>query len=112
MHPPTMVAVLVPRLPWYLTPSAATYGNQPTFCATVVCGGARSGAPWQPLSEIYVTTCRQKLWVVVMWVLRGKLASKHALSDHGGRLPSCHLGSLHAKSAASTRPPIRDIMAA
>jgi hypothetical protein len=42
--------------------------------------------------------------------LLGKLASKHAPSDHGGRLPSRHLGSLHAESVASLRPPIRDIM--
>jgi hypothetical protein len=31
-------------------------------------------------------------------------------SNHGGPLPSRHLGSLHAKSAASSRPPIWIIM--
>jgi hypothetical protein len=47
----------------------------------------------------------------VMCVLLGKLASKHTPSDHGGRLPSRRLRSLHAESVASLRPPIRDIMA-
>jgi len=55
---------------------------------------------------------QQMLWVVVKCVLLGKLASKHASSDHGRRLPSRHLGSLHAKPVTSWRPPIRDIMAA
>jgi hypothetical protein len=44
MHPPTMAASVVPRPPWCLTPGAATYDNQPIFCATVACGGAGSGA--------------------------------------------------------------------
>ena len=67
----------------------------------------------RPLSDIYITMCRQKLWVVVMCVLLGKLASEHAPSDHGGRLPSRRLGSLHADElVASLRPPIRYIMAA
>ena len=43
---------------------------------------------------------------------RGKLASEHAPSDHGGQLPSRHLSSLHAKMVASSRQPIRDIMVA
>ena len=42
----------------------------------------------------------------------GKLASKHTPSDHVGWLPSRSLGSLHTESFASSRPPIRDIMAA
>jgi hypothetical protein len=107
-----MVAAVVPRPPWCLTPGAAAYDNQPTLWATVLCGGAGIGAPWRPLSEIYVTTCRWTLWVVVTCVLLGKLASEHAPSDHGGRLPSRRLGSLHAESVASLHPPIRDIMAA
>ena len=42
-----------------------------------------------------------------------KLASEHTpASDHGSRLPSRRLGSLHSKSVASSRPPIRNIMAA
>ena len=41
-----------------------------------------------------------------------KLASEHTPSDHGSRLPSRRLGSLHSKSVASSRPPIRNIMAA
>jgi len=61
--------------------------------------------------NIYVTTCQQTLWVVVACVLLGKLASKHAPSNHGGRLPSRRLGSLHAESVASLRPPIQDVMA-
>jgi hypothetical protein len=59
-----------------------------------------------------VGRCRQTLWVVVTYVLLGKLASEHTPSDHGGRLPSHSLGSLHAKSVTSSRPPFRDIMAA
>jgi len=69
MPPSTMAAAVVPRPPWCLTPGAAAYDNQPTLWATVVCGGAGSGAPWWPLSAIYVTTCRQMLWVVVTCVL-------------------------------------------
>jgi hypothetical protein len=42
----------------------------------------------------------------------GKLASEHTPSDHGSRLPSRCLNSLHSKSVASSRPPIRNIMAA
>ena len=45
--------------------------------------------------NIYVTT-QQTLWVIVACVLLGKLASKHAPSNHGGRLPSRRLGSLDA----------------
>jgi hypothetical protein len=52
------------------------------------------------------------VWVVVTCVLQGKLPSEHEPSNHGGRLPSRRLGSLHAESVASSRPPIRDIMAA
>ena len=97
MHPPTMAAAVFPRPTWCLTPGAAAYDNQPTLWATVLCGSAGIGAPWQPLSAIYVTTCRYMLWVVVTYcVLLCKLASKHAPSDHGGRLPSHRLGSLHA----------------
>jgi len=44
--------------------------------------------------------------------LLGKLASEHTPSDHGGRLPSRRLCSLHAELVASSRPPIRNIMAA
>jgi hypothetical protein len=112
MHPPTMVAAIVPRPPWCLTPGAAAYDNQPTLWATVVCGGTGSGAPWRPLLAIYLTTCQQTLWVVVTCGLLGKLASKHAPSDHNGRLPSRRLSSLYAKSVTSLCPPIRDIMAA
>jgi hypothetical protein len=50
--------------------------------------------------------CRQTLWVVVTCVLLGKLASKHTTSDHGGRLPSHRLSSLHAESVDSSRPPL------
>ncbi len=32
-----MVAAVVPRPPWCLTPVAAIYDNQPTFWVTVVC---------------------------------------------------------------------------
>ena len=70
MHPPTMAAAVVPRPPWCLTPGSAAHDNQPTFWATVVCGGAGSGTPWRPLSAIYVTTCRRTLWGVVGCVLR------------------------------------------
>ena len=49
---------------------------------------------------------------VVTCVLLGKLASKHTPSDHGGRLLSRRLGSLHAESVASSCPPIWNIMAA
>ena len=42
----------------------------------------------------------------------GKLANEHAPSDHGGRLPSRRLGSLHAELVASSSPPIWNIMAA
>ena len=41
----------------------------------------------------------------------GKLASKHAPTNHGGWLPSRRLGNLHAKLVTSSRPPIRYIMA-
>ena len=39
------------------------------------------------------------MWVVVIvtCVLLSKLASKHATSDHGSRLPSRRLGSLHSQ---------------
>ncbi len=50
--------------------------------------------------------------IVVTCVLLGKLASKHTPSDHGSRLPSRRLGSLHSKSIASSHPPIWNIMAA
>jgi hypothetical protein len=50
--------------------------------------------------------------VVVSVFLLGKLASKHAPPDHGGWLPSHHLGSLHTKLVASLRLLIWDIMAA
>ena len=53
MHPPTMVAAAVSRPPWYLTPCAATNDNHPTYWVTVLCGGAGSGAPWQPLLAIF-----------------------------------------------------------
>ena len=43
---------------------------------------------------------------------RGKLASEHAPSDHGGQLPSRHLSSLHTESVGSSHPPIQDIMKA
>ncbi len=49
---------------------------------------------------------------VVTCVFLGKLASEHTPSDHGGRLLSCRLCSLHAESVASSRPPIQNIMAA
>jgi len=101
-----MAAAVILHLPWCLTPGAAAYDNQPILWVTHVCGNAGSGAPWWPLSAIYVTTCQQTLWVVVTCVLLGKLASKHAPSDHGGRQPSRRLGSLHAKSVASLHPPI------
>jgi hypothetical protein len=67
MHAPTMAADVTPRPQWCLTPGAATYNNQPTFWVTVVCGGAGAGggAPWRPLSAIYVMPCRHILWVVV-----------------------------------------------
>jgi len=48
--------------------------------------------------------------VVVSVFLLGKLASEHAPTDHDGWLPSCHRGRLHAKSVASSPPPIRYIM--
>ncbi len=44
--------------------------------------------------------------------LLGKLASKHAPTNHGGRLPSRQLDSIHAKLVDSLRQPIWDIMAA
>jgi len=81
-----MAAAVVPRQPWCLTPGATAYYNQPILWVTVVCDSAGSGAPWRPLSAIYVTTCRQMLWVVVTCVLRGKLASKHAPSDHAASI--------------------------
>ena len=112
MHPPTITATVVPRPSWCLTSSAAAYDNQPTLCVNVVCGGAGSGHHGGHCWQFYVTTCRQTLWVVVTCVLLGKLASGHAPSDHGGRLPSHRLGSHHADLVASLRPPIREIMAA
>ncbi len=39
--------------------------------------------------------------------LLGKLASENAPTNHGGWLPSRRLGSLHAESVASSRPPSR-----
>jgi len=48
--------------------------------------------------------------VLVTCLLLGKLASEHSPSDHGGRLLSRRLGSLHGKSVASSCPPIRYIM--
>jgi hypothetical protein len=42
----------------------------------------------------------------------GKLASENTPSDHGSRLPSRRLGSLHFKSVAFSCPPIQNIMAA
>ena len=45
--------------------------------------------------------------VVVSVFLLGKLASENAPTNHGGRLPSRHLGSLHAELVASLRPPSR-----
>jgi len=47
-----------------------------------------------------------------MCVLLGKLASEHTPSEYGGWLPSRRLRSLHAKSVASSRPPIGNIMVA
>jgi hypothetical protein len=44
--------------------------------------------------------------VVVSVFLLGKLASKHAPTNHGGGLPSRCLGSLHAEWVASLRLPI------
>jgi hypothetical protein len=86
MHPPTMAAAVVPRPPWW------HHGGR---CRqfTSRCVDGRCG-------------------VVVGCALLDKLASKHAFFDHGGRLPSHRLGSLHTKSVASLRPPIRSIMAA
>jgi hypothetical protein len=49
--------------------------------------------------------------IVVSVFLLGKLDSKHAPTDHDDRLLSRQRGSLHAKSVASLRPPIRYIMA-
>jgi hypothetical protein len=49
--------------------------------------------------------------VVVSVFLLGKLASKHAPTNHGGRLSSHCRGSLHTKSVASLCPPIWYIMA-
>jgi hypothetical protein len=91
-----MVATVVTRPPWCLTPGTATYNNQPTLWATVVCGGTGSGAPWRALSAIYVTTCQQTLWVVVTCVLLGKLASEHA------HPPTMAAGFRAVVSAAST----------
>ena len=48
--------------------------------------------------------------VVVGCVLLGKLASEHTPSDHGGRLPSHRLGSLHAEWIIVPRSPIQYIM--
>jgi hypothetical protein len=50
--------------------------------------------------------------VVVGCVLLGKLAREHKPSDHGGRLPSRRLFSLHAKSVLFLHPLIGNIMAA
>jgi hypothetical protein len=36
------------RLPWCLTPGNDAYNSRPECWRIVVCGGARSGAPWQP----------------------------------------------------------------
>jgi hypothetical protein len=49
---------------------------------------------------------------VVTCVLLDKLASEHAPTNHGSRLPSRCFDSLHAKSVDSLHQPIRDIMAA
>ena len=53
----------------------------------------------------------QRSCVVVSVFLLGKLASKHAPTNHDGRLLSRRRGSLHAESVASSRPLIRYIMA-
>ena len=58
-----------------------------------------------PRTRRRMMKCQQTLWVVVTCVLLGKLASKHTTSDHGGRLPSHRLSSLHAESVDSSRPP-------
>jgi hypothetical protein len=50
--------------------------------------------------------------VVVSVFLLGKLASKHAPPNHGGRLPSRRLSNLHTQLVASLCPLIWDIMAA
>ena len=62
MHPPTMVATVVPRPLWCLTPGAATYIHQPTCWVTVMCGGAGNGAPCRPPSTIKVTTRLRLFW--------------------------------------------------
>jgi hypothetical protein len=49
--------------------------------------------------------------VVLSVFLLGKLASKHAPTNHDGRLLSRRHGSLHAKLVASLCPPIWYIMA-
>jgi len=48
--------------------------------------------------------------VVVSMFLLGKLASKHAPTNHDVRLLSRLRGSLHAELVASSRPPIWYIM--
>ena len=49
--------------------------------------------------------------VVVSMFLLGKLASKHAPTNHGGRLPSHCCGSLNAELVTSSCPLIQYIMA-
>ncbi len=84
-----MAVTVVPRPTWCLTPGSATYNNQPTFGATVLCAGAGSGAPWQSLSAMLVTMRWQTQLCCCERFLTGKLASKHAPTNHDGRLPGC-----------------------
>ncbi len=39
------------RLPWCPTPNADAHNGHPVCWLIVVCGGARSGAPWQPWDD-------------------------------------------------------------
>ena len=109
MHPPTMAAAVVPRPPWCLTFGAATYDNQPTFCATVACVGDGSGAPWRPLSVS--TDVVGLLWVVsYIGICRLVYQTIGDASPMEEQHHSCRLGSLHAEWVVVPRPPIRYIM--
>ena len=111
MHPPTMAATAIPRLPWCLTPGAATCIHQST----------------NMLGDCFMR--RRQMWGTMaadVDHLLGPNASTDVVgfcdvcfareisytpTNHGGRLPSRCLGSLHAEYVASSRPPIRNIMA-
>jgi hypothetical protein len=60
-----MVAAVVLQPPWFPTPGAAAFDNQPTCWVTVLFGGAASGLPWRLQLTTLATTRRWTFVVVV-----------------------------------------------